>query len=531
MRRNPMKNSNRRIKYVLCTFFSFLFLLIVKLFFLQIFPTEEVISQYTNNQSEVVMDQRYQVFDVNNKDLVNYKINYIVVFDNKPFQLNNYNGNLEELLTLNYIMKEEYSDFNFTDVIKNIGKTYYKISEESYNKISKLLNLKGVYLYTSKEADIQRFYNIGNYIMSIDQSKDYESGTLEAHIKDVMKENDFPRRDFVLNNDSTYKDDGINNIDSNKNIRLTIDKSIEEKITKVLKREEFKDIKNAGVILLESKTGKVKAMVQKNNDEANVNLCVNSMGYEPGSIYKLITLGVALDKGLISMHSEFTCTGNICNYKSVHGNLNLSEALVKSCNDVFGKVGSMVGYENLIEYSKNLGLYERVLGLSEETKGTIPKVTAGMNNISIGQCFTVSPIQIIGACNAIVNNGVYVKPKIVQSIFSKDGIFEDYNIEERKVFDETSALLIKDSMIDVVTRGTGKLAQVQNVTIGGKTGTANSFKENTVHGWFFGYFTIDDVEYSMLVFVPDIDNSNNIIEYGGGNTASPIFKGIVDELI
>ena len=107
MRRNPMKNSNRRIKYVLCTFFSFLFLLIVKLFFLQIFPTEEVISQYTNNQSEVVMDQRYQVFDVNNKDLVNYKINYIVVFDNKPFQLNNYNGNLEELLTLNYIMKEE----------------------------------------------------------------------------------------------------------------------------------------------------------------------------------------------------------------------------------------------------------------------------------------------------------------------------------------------------------------------------------------------------------------------------------------
>ncbi|MDY3827721.1 MAG: penicillin-binding protein 2, partial [Clostridium sp.] len=294
MRRNPMKNSNRRIKYVLCTFFSFLFLLIVKLFFLQIFPTEEVISQYTNNQSEVVMDQRYQVFDVNNKDLVNYKINYIVVFDNKPFQLNNYNGNLEELLTLNYIMKEEYSDFNFTDVIKNIGKTYYKISEESYNKISKLLNLKGVYLYTSKEADIQRFYNIGNYIMSIDQSKDYESGTLEAHIKDIMKENDFPRRDFVLNNDSTYKDDGINNIDSNKNIRLTIDKSIEEKITKVLKREEFKDIKNAGVILLESKTGKVKAMVQKNNDEANVNLCVNAMGYEPGSIYKLITLGVAL---------------------------------------------------------------------------------------------------------------------------------------------------------------------------------------------------------------------------------------------
>ena len=153
MRRNPMKNSNRRIKYVLCMFFSFLFLLIVKLFFLQIFPTEEVISQYTNNQSEVVMDQRYQVFDVNNKDLVNYKINYIVVFDNKPFQLNNYNGNLEELLTLNYIMKEEYSDFNFTDVkyFKNLISTISQSNQFGYTYKLRISKKSSMLITVSKK--------------------------------------------------------------------------------------------------------------------------------------------------------------------------------------------------------------------------------------------------------------------------------------------------------------------------------------------------------------------------------------------
>ena len=81
--------------------------------------------------------------------------------------------------------------------------------------------------------------------------------------------------------------------------------------------------------------------------------------------------------------------------------------------DVFGKVGNSVGYETLMEYSEKQGLFNRILNLQgdgiNESKGVKPTIEAGMNNISIGQCFNVTPIRMLGAINTITNNGVYVK--------------------------------------------------------------------------------------------------------------------------
>ena len=84
----------------------------------------------------------------------------------------------------------------------------------------------------------------------------------------------------------------------------------------------------------------------------------------------------------------------------------------------------------------------------------------------------------------------------------------------------------------VVERGTGKKAMVEGMDIGGKTGSATSGTKSGTHGWFVGYFNINEKYYTMIVFVPNIQNDEeNGEELGGGSTAAPIFRDIVKKLV
>ena len=504
----------------------------IRLFFLCIYPTQDVSQQSTNLQKETVCDYKYLVFDTNLKNMNNYKKEYIVVIDKKPFTLNSYEKSFEEIMVLNYILKEENSDFNYSNMMMTSGKSYYKISKEAYDKINKLKDLKGVYTYIKDTKESRNAWGIENYFGNISINKKYNKDSLQNTLQKYIKNNNTAKEEFSLNEKSVYIKEGIKNINNNKNIKLTIDLSLQDKIKKVLLDDKYKKLNNIGVILLESDTGKIKAMAQKDESLPNINLCAKGMGYEPGSVYKLITLASALEEGKITMNDFFYCSCSICNI--CHGKLTVSDALSKSCNDIFGKIGFKTEYKKLIEYSKKLGLYNKVLLLEEESAGTRPKVESGISNISIGQCFTVTPIQIAGAINCIVNDGIYVKPYIVESVIDNDDkdIYK-FSTDNKRVFSLVTSKLVKNAMIQVVNKGTGINAKLDGVEIGGKTGSATSGTQKTTHGWFAGYFKYKDKYYTMVVFVPDLANKikEDDEELGGGNTAAPVFKSIVSEIV
>ena len=528
-----VKRDINRIIVIGSIFISLLIILSIRLFFLQVYPTQEVKSQYRNQQSEIVTDTNYMILDTNNKDLMEYNKKYIMVLDKKPFSLNNYQKSIENLMVLNFIMKEENKAFNYTDVMKNEGKTYFTISESTYDKINKITGIKGLYTYVRDEVKHDEAWDISNYISRVNAESNVTEGTLNQEIKDYVKSNLLPKQDFYLDTNSEYTKSKIENIENNNNIKLTIDSEMEEGIREVISKDDFQNLSNLGVIIMESDTGKIRAMVQKDESQANVNLAIEGSGYEPGSVYKLITLGVALDKGLESMGNVFHCTGKVCSEDHIHGTITLQDALIKSCNDTFATVGRKVGYDELMKYSEELGIFKKVLNLEEESRGIKPKATDGMDNISIGQCLTVSPLQMLAATNSIVNDGVYVKPYIIESILDiNDNEVKTFDTESKKVFSKTTSKIIKNSMIQVVNKGTGVNAKVQGVTIGGKTGSATSGTGDTIHGWFIGYFTINEKTYSMAVFVPNIPKeSENGEELGGGNTAAPIFREIVKNIM
>lgn len=520
-----------RIKAALIVFVTMLFMLTIRLTYLQIFPTAAVESQYESLQWENISNSKFMVLDTNGNDLIKYKNKYIVVFDKRPFSLNNYEETLEGLMALNFIMKEEIENFNYNDVMQSNGKLYYEISENTYSKITTLENIKGVYSYIYKEADKRDAWTVSNLLSSLPDSENLIEGSLEREIYTSVGNNKFPQMGFSLDNRAVYEKGTLGGNEENDNLQLTIDDNMAEKVRDTLKKDEFISLANVGVTIMESNTGKLRVMVQKDETQANINLSMEGVGYEPGSVFKLITLGAALDKGILTLQDRYTCTGQICKDK-IHGNITAEEALIESCNDVLAKIGNEVGYDSLMEYAEKTGLFNRVLNFQQKGKneaiGQKPEEDAGLNNISIGQCLTVTPLQITGATNSIINDGVYVKPYIIDEIVdSNNNTMKTFNSESIKVYSTTTSKLLKNAMEEVVEKGTGIKAKVDGIEIGGKTGSATGADGQT-HGWFSGYFEVGDKLYTMTVFVPDINKEGE--DLGGGDTAAPVFREIVKTL-
>lgn len=533
------KINNKKSLAVGIVFFSIFIALTIRLYILMMYPTTSVQGELENHQVEYTSDSNYKLFDANGKSLINYKSKYVMVLDTKPFKLNNYEETLEDLLALNFIMKSEDEDFNFTDIMNQSGKLYYTITEETYEKLNKLNDIKGIYTYVYDELDLKERWNVENMIASIDKNN-VEEGSFESSILDIISENKRPTIGFHLDEKSIYRSNETNYGENNKNIRLTIDEDWSDKIRNVLNSDDYSNLDNVGVVLLEANTGKIKSMVQKDESEANINLGIGQLGLEPGSIFKVITEAIALNEGLVNVSDSFSCNGNICSNSGKsysHGTLTLGDALEVSCNDIFAKVGQLIGYKNMLKYTTNLGLYNKVLGLAgenrEEAIGVMAKQSDGISNFAIGQCITVTPLQIAGAINAVVNDGVYIKPSLIEAIVDEDNnVIESAQNEENRIFSSTTSKLVKNNMYDVIWQGTGSAAKIEGITQGGKTGTATGEGGATTHGWFAGYFELNGKIYTLVISVPNIkgvDQNGN--ELGGGNTAAPIYREIIKSLM
>ena len=525
-----------RVWIINSIYFVIVIALIIRLYFLQIHPSLIVGGEIENYQSENLSQMNYRIFDTNGKDLMNYNKKYILVLDTKPFMLNNYEETLEDLMALNFIMKSEDPNFNYSDIMKDDGKIYYTISEETYNKINRLNNVKGIYTYIYDEVNRNEAWKTNNFLSNINEDNVVED-SLEYTISTFIKDNPFPAAKFYLDEKSVYGNGEVS-LQNINNIKLTINSIWEDKIREILNKEDYSFLKNIGVVVSEVETGKIRVMVQKDESQANVNLGIGQLGYEPGSIFKVITETIALDKGLITPTDKYLCTGEICTKDGksyAHGLLSVEDALKVSCNDVFAKVGGEIGYSDMIDYLSNMGLFKPVLNLKgenrDEASGVKPTLENGMNNISIGQTITVTPVQMAGLYNTVVNNGVYIKPTIVEAIVNEnDDIVKDFSESGKRIFSETAAKLTQETMSKVIWEGSGFEAKVEGVNIGGKTGTSTGHG-GINHGWFAGYFELNDKKYTIVVIAPNIgDKHPDGRELGGGNTGAPIFRDIVMEL-
>lgn len=274
--------------------------------------------------------------------------------------------------------------------------------------------------------------------------------------------------------------------------------------------------------------------------------------YEPGSTFKLITSSIGLEEGKVSTdtNGDFNC--NIVYYPApdqpiscwrtyaAHGAQSLREALQNSCNPAFMQLGARIGARTSYKYYEAFELFSTIIGntiasVSKPQFTELNKVGAvELATMSFGQRFSISPLQLITAVSAICNDGVLVEPRIVKKVENTDtNSAENLETKEiRQVISKDTADKVKDMMLSVVEKGTGKWAKVDGYTIGGKSGTSEPIEsKKEEEGYTASFIAISPIENTQVVCLVVLYKPEGAAGHQGGQTAGPVASQIMSEVL
>lgn len=337
-------------------------------------------------------------------------------------------------------------------------------------------------------------------------------------------------------------------------ILLTIDRTLQFKACERLKKgmEDYK-AKTASLIIMDPLTGAVRAMCSlpdydpnKYNEVESVEVYNNSAifnAYEPGSVYKPITMAAALNEGVIKPETTFYDSGSVnpgCKKAIENAGFKKYETqsmigvLENSINTGMVFVVEKLGKAKLKKYSFDFGFgVKGGVGLDGETTGTLDSLSKNEKSefdcytatASFGQGVTVTPLQMATAYSVIANGGMLLKPYIVQEMRYSDGRVERTKVKEiRRVIEQRTATLLTGMLVNVVDNGQAKGARVNGYHVAGKTGTAQiagqgGYTEDYNHS-FVGFAPIEDPKFVMVIRFekPDVKYS--------ADTAAPVFSDI-----
>ncbi|MDH6608697.1 peptidoglycan glycosyltransferase [Streptomyces sp. SAI-208] len=291
-----------------------------------------------------------------------------------------------------------------------------------------------------------------------------------------------------------------------------------------------------------------KKLDKKNNpDDPSLNRALREV-YPPGSTFKVVTAAAALENGLYKSADEqtdsplpWTMPGTTTQLKN-EGNIpcknaTLRVALQYSCNTVFGKIGSQLGNDKMLEEAKKFGFTEEQFTPVRSSASVFSDDMAPSEVAlsSIGQFNTAAtPLQMAMVASAVANNGTLMKPYMVDSLQAPN-VDTLEKTEPEKLSEPLSpenAQILQSMMETVVDKGTGTTAQIDGVTVGGKTGTAQHGENNSKnpYAWFISYAKVGDSAPVAVAVVVQDDNAvrENI---SGSGLAAPIAKSVMEAVI
>lgn len=337
---------------------------------------------------------------------------------------------------------------------------------------------------------------------------------------------------------------------------LTIDRTVQYMACKMLREGVTNFQADSGsLVIVEPATGRVLAMCGApdfdpndygNVDDASVyNNDAIFTPYEPGSIFKPLTMAAAIDAGAVTPHTTYEDTGSVVvddytiknsDLKS-HGLVTMTEVLDESLNTGMVWVMRTMGRDVLEDYVKRFGFGTLTgITLSTEATGTIDALDKSAEvyaaTASFGQGITVTPLQVVMAYAAIANGGALMQPYVVEEMRYPDGTVERTRAKKiRQVLTEKTATTVSAMMVSVVENGHGKRAGVPGYYIAGKTGTAQiagngGYVEGKSNGSFAGFGPVGDPRFAMIVKLED----PKTVEWAE-SSAAPIFGQIADFLV
>ncbi len=335
----------------------------------------------------------------------------------------------------------------------------------------------------------------------------------------------------------------------------TIDSGLQELASGVIKEAVTKYNADSGVvIIMDPKTGDVIAMsnyptfdpgvfanvAAAEERTSDINTTIQER-FEPGSMFKILTLAKAIDEGVTSANDRIYCSGQMsvagskpfhCDKHETHGSVTPEMAIAESCNIAAANWSLRIGYGDMVSYIKQLGLLKPTrVGLPGEVHGQFrenePAWKLQLAHVGFGQSITATPIGLCSAFTMIANGGVRMQPRLVQKI----GATPNPTKSLGRVVKPESAEFVRHCMEAVIqsSSGTGKTLQVPGYRLAGKTGTAQKIgPHQTGHvANFVGFVPAVDPKAVVLVM---IDNPKGAVYYGAP-VAGPCFQKLAKGVI
>ena len=350
----------------------------------------------------------------------------------------------------------------------------------------------------------------------------------------------------------------VNPAKTGANLFLTIDFNIQRKAEEVLNSTRNKWQAVSGDILItEPKTGKILALAGSPNYDPNLfskekdfsvflNPVTESM-YELGSVLKPVTMAAGLEEGVVRPDSTYEDTGEIKigGYRvnnfdgKSHGTQTMTQVLEKSLNTGAVYVARLVGKENHRAYLKSFGFGQKTdIDLPGEVAGDVSNLTE-MRDIdfataSFGQGIAVTPLQLAMAIGTVANNGVLMRPYVVERIV--DGSGNEIKKEPqavRPVISKESAEALTKMLVSTVRSGFENKAGVKGYFVAGKTGTAQiprkdgrGYDPDKVIHTFVGYAPAFNPRFLVLLQLNEPQGNRF-----AANTLTPAFHDLAEYIL
>jgi cell division protein FtsI/penicillin-binding protein 2 len=264
--------------------------------------------------------------------------------------------------------------------------------------------------------------------------------------------------------------------------------------------------------------------------------------WEPGSVMKVFAVAEALEQGLTSEGEVFLCPGAImvggkplhCAHGTAHGRLDLSGVVAKSCNISAARLAMRVGPQRMLAMLHRFGFgAPTYVGLQHEGFGSLPPAPGherlyerDVANLGFGQGLSVTMMQLAAAYAALVNDGVYMQPYVVDRVVEANGIVyrRVEPVAVRRVCSAATSRRLRAMLKLCVEAGTGQAARIAGLEVGGKTGTADKAKQGGYQGHIAVFVLVAPVWQPEILVAVMADEPQGA--YYGGAVAAPVAREI-----
>lgn len=354
-----------------------------------------------------------------------------------------------------------------------------------------------------------------------------------------------------------------------RHVVLTIDATFQDLVEQIMDKH-YKELRPESMtaIFADPSTGEILALVNRpgfrpadgGNAEPRTrqNLAVSAT-YEPGSTFKIITHGAAIDQGLVGLDNRVSCHNGyyiedgwkaaLRDASEGRESASVRDVIAFSLNTGTFMVAQQMKPASFYNYMASFGLGQKTgIRMPAEAKGTLPNPNNGprsndgwgnsrpkLSRVAIGYTMSATPLQILSTMSVVCNQGDLIKPRIVQEILTENyqGISAqlESDVVEDVVTPRTAGLL-RNALIHAVEKGTGKNAIIEGYVVGGKTGTTEKviggrYPKHRNIASFLGFVGTD--EKTELIGIVLVDDPQNDPKHRhGGHVAAPIFKEIAE---